>query len=223
MRVFITGIGRGIGKKLVELYLEEGAKVYGVGRKNPFNSEIQFIQADLTAVEQLPGKLRKWEGIQFQLAILNAGVLGEIKDLKEWSLWELNSIFQVNLWANKVLIDWLSPRTGKIVAISSGAAVNGNRGWGGYALSKAGLNMLVKLYSHEIPGKIYAIAPGVIGTQMVQQVLEGDREKFPSIQRVKAGMLPLEEGVRRLKKGIEVLDRFPSGSFVDVRELELER
>jgi NAD(P)-dependent dehydrogenase (short-subunit alcohol dehydrogenase family) len=221
MRVFITGIGRGIGKKLVELYLEEGAEIYGVGRKNPFGAKVQFIEADLTGVEQLPEKLRKWEGVQFELAILNAGVLGQIKDLREWTLWELNWVFQVNLWANKVLIDWLSPRTEKIVAISSGAAVNGNRGWGGYSLSKAGLNMMVKLYSHEIPGKIYAIAPGVIGTQMVQQVLEGDREKFPSISRVERGMVPLEEGVRRLKRGIEVLDRFPSGSFVDVRELEL--
>ena len=220
-KLFITGIGRGIGRGLVEEYLKEGWEVFGVGRSNPFGGRVHFSQLDLKSFEKIGEKLKGWQEIPFDLAILNAGVLGEIKDLGEWSIWELKEVMNVNVWANKILIDWLASHCSKIVAISSGASVNGNRGWGGYSISKASLNMLVKIYSREISPPIYALAPGVIDTDMVRQVISGDREKFPSLQRVAQGRLPLREGVQLVKRGIQLLDRYPSGSYVDVRDFPL--
>jgi NAD(P)-dependent dehydrogenase (short-subunit alcohol dehydrogenase family) len=214
MRVLITGISRGIGYGLAKYYLQRGDEVIGLGRSNPFG-EIEFYKVDMRAFEKLSKIASRIKNID--LAILNAGVLGEIKELKEWSIKELEDVFDVNVWANKILIDELDAK--KIVAISSGAGVNGNKGWGGYSLSKCALNMMVKIYAKEIDKKIYALAPGVIETEMVKKVISVDKNKFPSVKRVEAGMVDLEKGIERIVKAIERLDEFESGSFVDVREL----
>ncbi len=217
MKVLITGISRGIGYGLAKYYLEEGAEVYALGRSNPFGDAVRFYKLDMGAFEKIPHAIEALEIDSLDLAILNAGILGEIKLMKEWSVKELQNIFDINVWANKVLIDEISPFTEKIVVMSSGAAVNGNPGWGGYSLSKCAVNMMVSIYSKEIDSKIYALAPGVIDTDMVAKVISGDHSKFPSLDRVEAGRVGLEEGVKRIVNTIEKLDEFENGSFVDVR------
>jgi NAD(P)-dependent dehydrogenase (short-subunit alcohol dehydrogenase family) len=217
MKIFITGINRGIGYGLCDYFLKNGAEVYAVGRKNPFGDEVKFYKLDLNAFEKIPHALNSLEIDSLDLAILNAGILGEIKLMKEWSVKELQNIFDINVWANKVLIDELASFTEKIVVMSSGAAVNGNPGWGGYALSKCALNMMVNIYSKEIDSKIYALAPGVIDTDMVAKVISGDHSKFPSLDRVEAGRVSLEEGIERIISALERLDEFENGSFIDVR------
>ncbi len=217
MKILITGISRGIGKGLVEYYLKDGADIYGLGRSNPFGDLIKFYKVDMRAIEKFKEAIDKLDIDELDLAILNAGILGEIKLMKDWSVAELREIFDVNVWANKVLIDLIYSFTKKIVVISSGAAVNGNPGWGGYSLSKCALNMMVSIYSKEIDTKIYALAPGVIDTDMVAKVISADHSKFPSLDRVEANKVDLETGVVRIVRAIEKLDEFESGSFVDVR------
>ena len=39
--------------------------------------------------------------------LLNAGVLGEIKDLSDTTLAEIAAVMDVNVWANKVIYDTL--------------------------------------------------------------------------------------------------------------------
>lgn len=104
--------------------------------------------------------------------------------------------------------------------MSSGAAVNGNPGWGGYALSKCAVNMMVSIYSKEIDTPIFAVAPGVIDTDMVRKVISADREKFASVERVDKSRVELEIGIERLVKLFDNLDKFESGSFIDVRNVE---
>jgi NAD(P)-dependent dehydrogenase (short-subunit alcohol dehydrogenase family) len=217
MKVLITGISRGIGCGLAKYYIENGDEVYAIGRKNPFDDAVRFYRLDVGAYEKIPHAIESLEIENLNLAILNAGILGEIKEMKYWSVKELQNIFDINVWANKVLIDELAPFTEKIVVMSSGAAVNGNSGWGGYSLSKCAVNMMVSIYSKEIDSKIYALAPGVIDTDMVEKVISGDHSKFPSLDRVEAGRVNLEEGVKRIVSTIDRLDEFESGSFVDVR------
>jgi len=84
------------------------------------------------------------------LVILNAGMPREIKDLKDTSLEEIHLVMEVNVWANKIIIDTLlstHKEIGQLVAVSSGASVSGARGWNAYSLSKATLNMLIRLYA----------------------------------------------------------------------------
>ncbi len=217
MKVLITGINRGIGKGLVEEYLKKDYEIYAIGRSNPFDN-INFYKCDLRAIERIKEAIESFN-TKFDLVILNAGILGEIKLLKEWSVKELEDIFLVNVWSNKVLIDFLAPFSKKIVAISSGVAISGNAGWGGYALSKCALNMMVNIYAKEIDSKIYALAPGVIDTDMVQKVISGDRNRFESLNRVDASKIELNKGINRLVKAIDMLDEYPSGSFLDIRNM----
>ncbi|GAX87482.1 benzil reductase ((S)-benzoin forming) [Lebetimonas natsushimae] len=217
MKVLITGISRGIGAGLVEEYLNRGDEVYGIGRSCPF--DIPFYKIDLTNIENLYKAIDSFD-INFDLAVLNAGILGEIKLLKEWSVKELQDIFMVNVWSNKVLVDLLDGKVKKIVIMSSGAAVNGNPGWGGYALSKCAVNMMVSIYSKEINTPIFAVAPGVIDTDMVRKVISADRGKFSSVVRVDKSRVELEIGVERLVKLFDNLDKFESGSFIDIRNVE---
>ena len=79
--------------------------------------------------------------------------------------------------------------------------------------------MMVKIYAKEINTKIYALAPGVIDTDMVQKVISGDREKFSSLNRVAESRVELKVGIKRLIKVIDKLDDYPSGSFLDVRDV----
>jgi len=218
MNVLITGISRGIGYGLANYYLKNN-NLYAIGRKNPFGKKVKFYKLDLSAVEKIKEAIDVLEIKNLDLAILNAGILGEIKDMKEWSVKELEDIFKINVWANKVLIDYISSFTKKIVVISSGAGVNGNKGWGGYSLSKCAINMMVKIYSQEIDSKIYALAPGVIETDMVKSVISFDKNRYPSLKRVEEGMVNLKDGIKRIVKTIEKLDEFESGSYVDVRTI----
>ncbi|NBC14939.1 MAG: SDR family NAD(P)-dependent oxidoreductase [Gammaproteobacteria bacterium] len=135
----------------------------------------------------------------------------------------------VNLWANKTVTDWLYARgrpVDQVVMISSGAAVLGNKGWGGYALSKAALNMLAKLYSHEFPQThITALAPGIIDTAMMDYLCgEADAEAFPALQRLRdaRGSERMPDPDTAAARVVSVLPRlraWPSGSFVDIREI----
>src|SRR5699024_5136396 len=122
--------------------------------------------ADLGALDGIDAALDELIGeAGISLAFLNAGMLGEFRVMPELGLDELRQAMDINVWANKVILDWFArhspPR--QIVLISSGASVKGNQGWGSYALSKATLNMLTQLYAHDLPDShLLALAPGLV-------------------------------------------------------------
>ncbi|MEM9445180.1 MAG: SDR family NAD(P)-dependent oxidoreductase [Verrucomicrobiota bacterium] len=233
MKVFITGVSSGIGLGLVEYNLKQGAEVYGVSRRPCPIDEATFCALDITdskAVQKnLELLLKDVESLD--LVVLNAGILGEIKDLKDTSLHDLREMMEVNLWANKTLLDALFHIVSEIkqvVAISSGAAVNGNRGWGGYALSKAALNMLIQLYAREQEQTHFiALAPGLVDTAMQDYLCGGkvDLSQFSSLQKLMNArgtdaMPNPQEAAAKLMKVMPSLILKPSGEFVDIRKLK---
>jgi NAD(P)-dependent dehydrogenase (short-subunit alcohol dehydrogenase family) len=136
---------------------------------------------------------------------------------------------EVNLWSNKWILDCLfkdGPTVKQVVAISSGASVSGSRGWNGYSLSKAALNMMVKLYAGEILDTHFcSFAPGLIDTSM-QAYISGlpDDERFSTVGRLKLArgteeMPDPDKAAEMLTEAFPKLMDFPSGSFVDVRKL----
>lgn len=179
-----------------------------------------------------PGVQRAQSGkIMLKRVWLNAGLLGRIDDLQNTTLSELKELMDVNLWANKIIIDSLnSPdcpfQVDHIIAISSGASVNGNRGWSGYSISKAALNMLIKLYSEELPEVHFiSLAPGLIDTAMQEtiSVIE-DTDRFTALKRLQQArgtdaMPPPLEAAARIMEKWPVISDAPSGSFLDVRKL----
>lgn len=233
--VFITGNSSGLGLGLTQYNLQQGWQVYGLSRRGcPLQAEnLHDIHADLTDFEQLPQQLEQLlAGVsQLDLVILNAGMLGQIRELHQTSLTDIQQLMDINVWANKVVMDWLHQQglaIKQIVMISSGAAVFGNKGWSGYSLSKATLNMLAKLYAHEFPNtQINALAPGLIDSQMMDYLCSEqiDHEQFPALQRLQEArgtdVMPGPiEAAERVMQAIEQLPlKSTSGSYIDMREL----
>lgn len=231
--VFITGNSQGLGYGLTQAYLERGDTVYGCSRKGctGLQGQLHDYRCDLSDLDAIHGYLDNFLGEvrRLDLVILNAGILGEIKDLHETPLDEIRKTFDINVWANKIILDWLHARTypiHHIVLMSSGAAVNGNRGWNGYALSKATLNMLTAQYAHEFPDShLIAFAPGIIHTTMQDYLCNDiDTDKFPSMNALKQAYgteyMPTPEiAGRKIAEGFDRLNEFTSGSFIDIRKI----
>ena len=235
MNYFITGTSNGLGRALAEQGLAEGHQVYGLSRSG-FGSahpDYQEVQCDLTGLETLATHLDTLlKGIhRLDLVMLNAGILGPIANMTDCTVADLEATMTTNLWANKVILDWLHGQPidiDQIVLISSGAAINGSKGWAGYALSKAALNMLTQLYAHEFESShLCALAPGLVDTAMQAFISDPkciDIAQFPSFSRLRearsTGKMPTpEQAARDILSKLTRFKTFPSGAFIDIRNL----
>ncbi len=227
--ILITGVSSGLGYALAHSYLEAGDKVYGIGRELPptlgNHPEFFFFPYDLKDTFLFRAEVSDFvRHHHFDIAILNAGVLGEIQTLEETAIEELKEVMDINVWSNKELIDALHiyGSVDQVVAISSGAAINASKGWGAYALSKNALNMLMQIYAKELPNTHFtALAPGVIKTPMVEHILEEvDREIYPSAQRLaESDIVTPEQAATRLISIFDKLRTYESGNFIDIRTM----
>lgn len=231
MNIFITGVSSGVGLGLSKRFLADGDQVYACSRREPENvSELNFISMDLSKLETIePAVIKLLHDVnRLSCVVLNAGVLGDIKDMKDSSIEELQHTMNVNLWSNKLILDAIFktvPQVEQVIAISSGAAVNGNRGWSGYSISKAALNMMIKLYAAERHDTHFtAFAPGLIDTAIQDDLCSRTDDRFSSIETLKSARgtdrMPNPDVFANQFKLLyrELLD-YPSGSFLDIRSI----
>ncbi len=227
--ILITGVSSGLGFALAEAYLEQGDAVYAIGKTIPKklenNPHFFFFPYNLSDTFMIKSTIKEFvEHRPFEIAILNAGVLGEIDTLSQIETSHIKDVMDINVWANKELIDLLTQNTivQQVVGISSGAAVNGSKGWGAYSLSKSTLNMLLKVYAKELPETHFtSLAPGIIKTPMVKHIIEEvDETRFPSAKTLKESYIQSpKEAAQNLLNTFPKLWEYESGSFVDVREM----
>ena len=236
MSVLITGISTGLGRAFADYYLQQGAEVYGVSRSGSgiTHPRLHEQKADLGKLNRVQTSLAYLlQGVdRLDLVILNAGILGKIEPMHSLGMDRLKHLMDVNVWSNKLLLDylcesWISIE--QVVAISSGAAVNGNKGWGAYSLSKATLNMLVKLYAAEYEATHFtALAPGLVDTRMQDHLCDPDKvnaSQFPSVQKLRdsrgtEAMPTPAAAAAKIASIIPALSaQQPSGEFIDIRNL----
>lgn len=187
----VTGVSRGLGKAIVELLLERGESVMGIGRSNPFGDKIKFIHADL-------GNPKEVEALEFSFGenesvtlINNAGVLGDIGRISGLEDSNLEHVMQVNVFAPMALTrkvyNSLPNKSGFTLAnVSSGAANRSIPSWAAYCASKAALNRLTEnfyLEERELGHTVraFAIAPGVVDTGMQEQIRSTPESKFSGV------------------------------------------
>jgi len=236
MNILITGTSSGLGYGLAKHYLNNNHQVFGISRSQ--NTELnsyknfKFLSHDISRFDEMKPKLAAFleKEEKLDLLILNAGILNEIKDLYFTSLEEIKKVMDVNVWANKILIDLLFRRLqsiDQIVAISSGASVSGSRGWNAYSLSKATLNMLVNLYAKEFTNTHFcALAPGLIDSPMQEYIFSlPDEKNFPTVKKLKEAkqsnqMPSIEDAAEIVSKAIKKVRNYESGSFLDVRKMK---
>ncbi|WP_136806025.1 SDR family NAD(P)-dependent oxidoreductase [Desulfosediminicola flagellatus] len=235
-RVLITGVSSGLGEALATYYLQRGWYVYGLSRRVPKglidDENFRFVSVDLSAFESVVLGIRELIDVKsLDLVILNAGILGSFGDMVDASLETLHEVMDVNLWSNKLIIDFFVQEeiaVQQIVAISSGASTSGARGWNGYGISKAALNMMIKLYAAELPDTHFtALAPGLIDSPMQEDLCSQDNSPhYPTLNRIKSSrntdaMPQPDKAAKTIAQRISNLpETVKSGEFMDIRKMK---
>lgn len=242
-RVLIVGVSSGIGNALALQLLARGYQVFGVGRQAPTNivqdSRFQFAPIDLSDPAGVAPALNAFLFERNQLTslryvFLNAGRFSQrIAPMADVALSDLTTLMQINVWGHKQIIDELLRHRVAIdtcIFSTSIAGVRARAGNSGYAMSKAALNMLGKLYALENPGIFFSVLGMCnVDTHLSQTIgslpLEGD---FPEITQLRARAHAISGYVitpeQRAAHVIGLLEgglkeKTVSGDFVEIRSL----
>jgi len=204
----ITGGARGIGKKISQTFLKEGASVYifdvnqeeGARTIDEFQSaydnKVNFFKVDITdekGVEKSVEKIIDAEG-RIDILVNNAGITRDNLILR-MSLEDWKIVIDINLTGAFICSKhtakyMVKNRSGKIINISSIVGVHGNAGQSNYSSSKAGIIGLTKTLARELAGRnilVNAIAPGYIKTEMTEKLSDKIKEKL--MGQIPAGRL----------------------------------
>ena len=198
----VTGASRGIGRAVALGLSREGAHVVLLARTTGGREEVDdeireaggtatLVTLDLRKPDKVdalgPTLYQRWG--KLDILVANAGVLGPISPLPHITADAWNEVIDINLTANWRLIRSLDPLlrradAARAVFVSSGAATGKNAYWGPYAVSKAGLEALVKTYAHEVAStaiKVNILNPGPVRTTMRQRAFPGENpETLPA-------------------------------------------
>jgi len=174
----VTGGSQGIGRTIVDLLCEEGAKVHVFDQREAENADprVSFYPVDVAnpasvdeAVSRLPEAIH--------CLVNNAGITRD-RSLAKMSNTEWQEVIDVNLGGAFNLLRALTPRLrtagkGRVVNITSINGLRGKFGQANYAASKAGLIGLTKTAAKELGPKgvnVNAVAPGMVLTEMALQL-----------------------------------------------------
>ena len=202
-QLIITGGNKGIGSGIVSAYKNNGYQVISIARtinQQDEYKEVKQIVLDLSKTEGLEDAFSKIlntidkDALEKIVFINNAGTLGTIGRLENNSACDIQNVIQLNTITPFLLTsvflketqDWLCSK--KIINISSGAAAKPYYGWSLYCASKAAMDMMTKAVAVEQETifnstKIIAIYPGVVDTNMQQQIRKSSPESFVDVQR----------------------------------------
>ena len=201
-KAFISGGTRGLGLTITKSFLNSGVDIAFCGRNRhdveEIESELKSSRwsfgtrkiigltadvSDITQVKNLRTTLKKDFG-DIDVLVCNAGVLGPINpflgnDLDEWvSAFNVNLLGSIFL-AHEFLPQMLARGKGKIIQLSGGGAASPLPGLSSYAASKAAVVRFVETLAEEYKDSgvdINAVAPGMLKTRMLKEMLEAGPE-----------------------------------------------
>lgn len=214
----VTGASRGLGRALATALAERGWALVVDGRDAAVLARASeaLRTAGAAAVHAIAGDVADAghrarlvdaarEAGGADLLVNNASALGPSPRpaLADYPLADLERVYRVNTLAPLALVQALLPdleaRKGRVVNVTSDAAVEPYAGWGGYGSSKAALEQVTAILAAETPGlRIYAFDPGDMRTGMHQEAFPGedisDRAEpetvVPALLRLVEGDLP---------------------------------
>lgn len=194
----VTGASRGLGRAVSIALAGEGAHVILLARNVGALEEVDdairakggkatLITLDLRhsdKLDQLGPTIYQRYG-RLDVLVSNAAILGPLSPLPHITADAWASVVDTNLNANWRLIRTLDPLlklsdAGRAVFVSSGAASGANAYWGPYAVSKAGLEALVKTYAEELRStnvRANILNPGAMRTAMRAKAFPGEDPK----------------------------------------------
>ncbi len=201
----LTGASRGLGSAMARQLMANGHRLLCISRRSdPSLDSLAMQQActleqwsfDLCQSEQAAGRLKVWlsgllpEKLQSVTLINNAGVIPTIAPLSTSNPAELTQALRVGLEAPMLLTaaflnatkDWHLPR--KVLNISSGLGRRPMASQAAYCAAKAGMDHFTRCMALDealLPNgaRVCSLAPGVIDTDMQQQLRAADAASFP--------------------------------------------
>ncbi|MEP0520513.1 MAG: SDR family NAD(P)-dependent oxidoreductase [Hyphomicrobiales bacterium] len=212
----ITGASRGIGYQIALQLADLGAHVVAVARTVGGLEDLDdAIQANDGSATLVPLDLTDYDGIDRLGAaiyerwgkldgfVANGGILGVLSPLGHIKPNDWEKVMDVNVTANWRLIRSLDPLlrqadAARVTFLSSGAAWKCKPFWGPYAVSKAAVEALAKVYAGETRQTnmaVNAINPGATRTAMRAKAMPGeDPDTLPTpaavAEKIVATMLP---------------------------------
>jgi NAD(P)-dependent dehydrogenase (short-subunit alcohol dehydrogenase family) len=206
----VTGASRGLGLALARALAGRGHRLVIDARGADALESAREELATSTDVVAVAGdvadprhreELVAAAGSRVDLLVNNASMLGPSPQprLVDYPLDVLEHVYRVNVLAPLALVQLVLPTLsarGRIVNVTSDAAVEGYEGWGGYGSSKAALEQLGNVLAAEHPELlVYTVDPGDMRTQMHQEAFPGeDISDRPPPEDSVPGLLSLVEG-----------------------------
>ena len=191
----VTGASRGVGRAAALALARAGAHVIAVARTvgalEELDDEIQAAGGSATLV---PLNLRDFDALdrlgasiyerwgRLDAFLGNAGVLGVLTPLGHLEPKVFAEAMDVNVTANWRLIRSLDPLlkksdAGRVLFVTSGAALKFRPFWGSYAVTKAALEALAYTYAAECENtsvRVNLFNPGSTRTKMRAKAMPGE-------------------------------------------------
>jgi NAD(P)-dependent dehydrogenase (short-subunit alcohol dehydrogenase family) len=192
----VTGASRGIGRAIAKRYAAEGATVIAVARTQGALEELDDeVRADGgTPLVLVPQDLRQGDDVdrmglalferfgKLDVLVANAGVLGVLGPITHMKPKDWDDVIASNLTANWRLLRSMDPLlrqsdSGRAIFVTSSAGRQPHAYWSAYAVSKAGLDMMARIYAEETSEtavRVNLYDPGRTRTRMRASAFPGE-------------------------------------------------
>ncbi len=212
----ITGASRGIGAAVAEAFAREGAQLILTARTqggleevddriraagHPPPTLVPLDLAEFSAIDQLGAAIfARFK--RLDVLVANAGILGPLTPVSHIEPEDWDRVMATNLTACYRLIRSTEPLlrlspAGRAIFVTSGAADGRHAYWGPYAVSKGGLEVMVRTWAEEIASttmRANLINPGGTRTAMRAEAFPGEDPKtLPTAAQVAEAFIPLAE------------------------------